>query len=107
MQRFDIMPQAPPGNNTTRGIYPVESHGMYRLKRACRPNGSPLGDIVLLQQIRTDVEVAPRFYERADVRMTPFNALELASEFHLNHYCDKEVFYMFHDIPWDGRAQRQ
>ncbi|KAH9010154.1 hypothetical protein EDB85DRAFT_1880639 [Lactarius pseudohatsudake] len=93
VQRFDIVPQPNPVAPAQRGVYPHPSTGMYLLKRARRNDGAIMGDIVPLAQLRALVNLVPRFGEEADKRLTKETALEYSSEFWLNKYFDKELFY--------------
>ncbi|KAH9009323.1 hypothetical protein EDB85DRAFT_1881682, partial [Lactarius pseudohatsudake] len=93
VQRFDIVPQPNPVAPAQRGVYPHPSTGMYLLKHARRNDGAIMGDIVPLAQLRALVNLVPRFGEEADKRLTKETALEYSSEFWLNKYFDKELFY--------------
>ncbi|KAH9018300.1 hypothetical protein EDB84DRAFT_1589970 [Lactarius hengduanensis] len=82
VQRFDIVPQPNPvalAPSNQRGVYPHPSTGMYLLKRARRNGGAIMGDVVPLAQLRALVNLE--------------TALEYSSEFWLNKYFDKELFY--------------
>jgi hypothetical protein len=91
-QRLDIVPQTVvPGQTAERVADPVS--GMFIVKRALRADGTRVGDIVPLSRLRVPVELIPRFGKKADARLTPQNSLEYTSEFYLNKYSDKEIFY--------------
>jgi hypothetical protein len=98
VQRFDIIPQLSAGASTSavRRIQPDPISGMFALKRSRRADGSPMGDVVPLSQCRVPVEVTPRFFEKADPRLRANNSLELSSEFWLDKYFDKELFFALH-----------
>jgi hypothetical protein len=66
---------------------------MYLLKRARRTGGAIMGDVVPLAQLRTLIDLVPRFGAEADKRLTRGTALEYSSEFWLNKYFDKELFH--------------
>jgi hypothetical protein len=51
------------------------------------------GDIILLNQLRSLVDVAPCFVNKANPQLMNSNSLLFASEFWLNKYFDKELFY--------------
>lgn len=87
------MPQLNTGSSTVRGSYPEAASSMYILKRARRANNSFIGGIVPLQQIRGMVDLVPRFGEKADRRLGKTNCLAYSTEFWLNKYFDKELFY--------------
>ncbi|KAH9013680.1 hypothetical protein EDB85DRAFT_2076567 [Lactarius pseudohatsudake] len=93
VQRFDIVPQPNPVAPAQMGVYPHPSTGMYLLKCARRNDGAIMGDIVPLAQLRALVNLVPRFGEEANKRLTKEMALEYSSEFWLNKYFDKELFY--------------
>ena len=97
VQRFDIVPQAyspsGPSSNTRRGNFPEASTGMYVLKRSVRADGSRTGDVIPLSHIRSGVDLAPRFMGAADRRLTKDASLEYSTEFFLNHFYDKQLYY--------------
>lgn len=66
---------------------------MYVLKRSIRADGSRMGDIIPLSHIRTGVDLAPRFMHAADSRLTKESSIEYSSEFLLNHFYDKQLYY--------------
>ena len=66
---------------------------MYVLKRAVRADKTHIGGIIPLQQTRELVDLVPRFGAEADRRFTYANSLEYSTEFWLNKYFDKELFY--------------
>jgi hypothetical protein len=66
---------------------------MYRVKRARRSDRSIMGGIIPLGQVRALIDLVPVFGEVADHRLTKETLLEYGSEFRLNPYFDKELFY--------------
>ena len=58
-----------------------------------RANGSRLGDVVPLLQARIPTPLVPRYGTRADPKLTSRNSLEYSSEFYLNRFFDKELYY--------------
>ena len=52
-----------------------------------------LGDIVPLDQVRTLVELTPQFGNEADRRLTQMNASAYCSEFWLDKYFTKDLFF--------------
>ena len=52
-----------------------------------------MGDVIPLSQLRTLINLVPRFGAEADNRLTKVTALEWSSEYWLNKYFDKELFY--------------
>ena len=69
---------------------------MYCLKQACHIDGSFLGDVIALEHIRALVDLIPCFGEAAEKRLSKETVLEPVSEFHLNKYFEKELFYALH-----------
>ena len=92
-QRFDIIPQPCPQSPEQKGMYVEPSTNMYRMKRARRSDRSIMGDIISLGQVRALVDLVPVLGEVADNRLTKETLLEGNSEFRLNSYFDKEMFY--------------
>jgi hypothetical protein len=74
-------------------MFPNRNTGLFLLKRTFRANGEIAGDIIPLNQLRSIVDIAPRFGEKADSRLTNTNSLAFATEFWLNKYFNKELFY--------------
>ncbi|KAG1867088.1 hypothetical protein C8R48DRAFT_599969, partial [Suillus tomentosus] len=66
---------------------------LYLLKRAKRSNGTRMGDVVPVSQLRAPVNLIPCFGAIADMRLTAYNSLEHALEFWLNHFWDKNTFF--------------
>lgn len=87
VERFDIIPQG------TGSSIPEPASSLHILKRARRANGCPLGDIVPVSQIRSLVSLVPRFGEKADPRLTKTNCLAFSTEFWLNKYFTKELYF--------------
>ncbi|KAG1899326.1 uncharacterized protein F5891DRAFT_1128984 [Suillus fuscotomentosus] len=56
-------------------------------------NGTWVGDVIPVTQLRAPVNLVPRFGASADNRLTPYNSMEHASQFWLNRYCDKNVYF--------------
>ena len=95
-QRFDIVPQPNPMDqapSTRKGLYPDPSTGMYVLKRSQRSDRTIMGDVVPLGQVRTLLDLVPRFGADADKQLTKETSLEFYREFWLNKYFEKELFY--------------
>ena len=95
-QRFDIVPQLIPTGqvlSTQKGLYPDPSTGMYVLKCSQRSDGMNMGDVVPLRQIRTLLDLIPRFGADANKQLTKEMSLEFCLEFWLNKYFKKELFY--------------
>ena len=69
---------------------------MYCLKQARCIDGSFLGDIIALEHIRALVDLIPHFGEAAKKRLSKETVLEHVSDFHINKYYEKELFYALH-----------
>ena len=93
VQHFDIIPQPNPQCPSQKGPYAEPSTGMYCVKRARRSDGSFFGDVIVLGHIRALVDLIPRFGESAERRLSKETVLEHVSEFRLNKYFQKELFY--------------
>lgn len=90
-ERFDILPQL--NSQMLRGQYPEASSGLYLLKPAYRANQTRMGDILPLDQIRELVGLTPNFGQQANRHYDKTNCREIATEFWLDKYFDKELFY--------------
>ncbi|KAG6373942.1 hypothetical protein JVT61DRAFT_6105 [Boletus reticuloceps] len=84
MQPFDIQ------NN---GAVDPTTH-MHILKHKFRSAGIVKGDILPLDHICSYVHIVPKFGKQANSRLTSFNSLHFADTFYLNHYFDKDFFYV-------------
>jgi len=67
--------------------------GMLLLKRATCASGERLGDIIPVSQLRSYINVLPRFGAVADPCLTECNSLEHSREFFLNKYFDKNIMF--------------
>ena len=67
--------------------------GMHTLKRALQSTGEHAGDIIPLFQIRSPVHLIPRFGQRAGLQLHSWSSNEFSSNFWLNKYWTKELFY--------------
>lgn len=91
--RFDIVPQNDP-DTSRRETRPEYATGMYVVKRARRSDGSCIGDILSLSQLRAPAPLQPRFPGvAADPRLKAHNSLEYSQEFWLNKYFEKDLYY--------------
>jgi hypothetical protein len=66
--------------------------GMHVVKRAKHANGSPVGDIVPLRQVRSFINLIPQFGAAADARLTKATSSHYSSSFFLNKYFDKQIY---------------
>ena len=92
-ERFDIILHPTFYGSTTRGTCPDPVTGQYVVKRSTRANGTRLGDVVPLSQARIPAPLVPRYGVRADPKLTSRNSLEYSTEFYLNRFFDKELYY--------------
>ena len=69
---------------------------MYCLKWAHHIDGSFLGDVIALENIRALVDLIPHLGEAAEKRLSKETVLEHVLEFCLNKYFEKELFYALH-----------
>ena len=92
-ERFDIVSQSTHLGSTTSGKCPDPVTGMYIVKRSSRSTGARIGDIVPLSQIRIAAPLIPRYGPQADPKLTSRNSLEFSTEFYLNSFFDKELYY--------------
>jgi len=63
------------------------------MKRSTRANGSRLGDVIPLLQARIPAPLVPRYGVQADPKLTSKNSLEYSTEFYLNRFFNKELYY--------------
>ncbi|ETW78381.1 hypothetical protein HETIRDRAFT_325629 [Heterobasidion irregulare TC 32-1] len=90
--RFDIVPQTSFAASGTSHLSPEASSGMYIVKRAVRADSSLLGDVIPLSQIRTPVQLIPRYGAKADPRLTAQNSFHFTREFFVNKYANREIY---------------
>ena len=91
---FDLIPQPvslAPTSPRAAGRNPVTQ--MYLLKRASRAGLQHFGDVVPLTQLRDPVQLIPSFGKSADPWLTMQNSLHYSTEFWLNSYANKEIFW--------------
>lgn len=101
---FDIAPQINPAisgprNQTQKGLYPEPLSGLYLLKQLTWSTGATMGNVLLLDQIRSLANLTPHFGEKASRFLTKENSLEYSAEFWLNKYFTKELFLALHLHP--------
>lgn len=66
---------------------------MFVVHHNLRTNGQPLGDIVPLDSVCQVVQFVPKFGHQVPPDMTSDNSLEIAREFYINSFADKETFH--------------
>ncbi|KAF8868047.1 hypothetical protein BD779DRAFT_1482456 [Infundibulicybe gibba] len=97
VQHFNIIPQVNPvfsGSRTRWGRFPKPSTGLYLLKRAKNADQSLRGSIVPLETICAHVELTLRLGKEADRHLTKQTSLAYSSEFWLDKYFNKELFFV-------------
>lgn len=87
VQPFHITP--PPTGHSTDSA----AAGLHVLKRATRSNGELVGDVLPLSYIRSPVHLVPRFGKTANARLTRSTSYEFSTEFWLNRYWNKQIYY--------------
>jgi hypothetical protein len=92
-QRYDIVPQPNPQCPRQKGKFMEPLTKMYRIKRAQRSDGSIMGDVIPLGQVRALANLIPIFGEVAEKKLTKETVLDYGLEFRLNTYFDKELAY--------------
>ena len=101
VQRFDFVPQAVPRSSTSvstsKALRPEASSSLHVLKRAKRMDSSIIGDVIPLHQLRALIDLVPRFHETAPRSLTYKNSSNYSSEFFLNKYFVKELFWALHN----------
>lgn len=93
VRRYDIVNQPNPENASLRGFYPEPNTGLYLLKKSIRANGSWLGDVIPVDQIRALLDLTPRFGLKANRRLTYSSSVAYSTEFWLNKFFNKELYY--------------
>ena len=66
---------------------------MYILKRAHCADDLQMGDIIPLFHIRAPVDLIPQYMRAADVQLAKETSLEYSSEFLLNNFFNKQLYY--------------
>ena len=95
MQRFDIVSQYC-SDGYALGPVPNPVTGMYALRRSLRSEGSRQGGIVQVSHFRSGISLVPCFQRQLDERLNRDNCMDFFSEFWLNDYFDKEIFWILH-----------
>jgi hypothetical protein len=73
-----------------------DSTGMYILRRARRANNDRIGDVIPITQIVAPIHLIPRFGPKADPQLTMQSSINHATEFYLNKFWNKELFFALH-----------
>ena len=65
---------------------------MHILKRAMYADGSPVGHVVPLRQLRAFISIIPRLGDAANARLTKATSMHYSDSFFLNKYFDKDFY---------------
>lgn len=87
VQRFDVVSQQGSPNNVHPGT------GMHLLRRATKASGTRVGDVIPVSHIRSAAPLIPNFGKEAHSRLSRQNSYEVSSDFWLNKYWSKEIYY--------------
>ncbi|KLO07926.1 hypothetical protein SCHPADRAFT_944890 [Schizopora paradoxa] len=71
---------------------PDDNIEMFRLVRDLNPDGSRVGKVVRLLEIWRPIDVIPVFGEECPEEWNRDNSVELATEFYVNSFADKETY---------------
>ena len=88
VQCFDIVPQQGIPNNIN------SSMGMHLVRRATKPNGSRIGNVIPVTWIRSPAHLIPNFGKEAHACLTGESSYEFSTEFWLNKFWTKEFYYI-------------
>lgn len=66
---------------------------MFQVKHAVRTNRERMGDIIELSRVRQAIQLIPKMGAQADRQLTSTNSLEACSEYYINNFSDKEVYF--------------
>ena len=69
---------------------------LYALWCATRSDKSYLRDVIPLNHVRSPVQLVPCFGSKADAQLTLQMSLECSTEFWLNYYKTKELYWSLH-----------
>ena len=78
--------------------FPPSPSSLYILKRGKHADGSPIGDVIPLCQLRRLLDLVPRFNEAAHRSFTDRNSSSYSAEFSLNKYFDKDSILRLAEI---------
>ena len=90
---FNVVPQQGAPNHIHPGT------GMHLLRRAVRSNGSRVGEVIPIMQVRSPAHLIPNFGKEAHPRLTRENSYDVSSEFWLNKYWTKEFYFALSSYP--------
>ena len=90
---FEIVPQPISYGSASHRGCPDPVTGLYMMKRSTWANGPCLGDVIPLLQARIPAPMVLQFGVQADPKLMSRNSLEYSTEFYLNSFFDKELYY--------------
>jgi len=93
VHRLNVVPQRGTPNHVHPGT------GMHLLRRAVRSDGSRIGDVIPISQVRSPAHLIPNFGKEAHPRLTRENSYDVSSEFWLNKYWSKEFYFALSSYP--------
>ncbi|KAG1802822.1 uncharacterized protein HD556DRAFT_1489651 [Suillus plorans] len=76
-----------------RIVTPAPVTDMFLVHHRVRSNNTALGDIVPLESVRQIIQLIPKFGREVSASMNCDNSLQLAREFYVNNFADKETFH--------------
>ncbi|KAH7910711.1 hypothetical protein BJ138DRAFT_1087120 [Hygrophoropsis aurantiaca] len=77
----------------TEIVVPAPNIDMFLVQRRHRSNSTRLGDIVPLEDVRQVIQLVPKFGKEISPTLDSENSLEVAREFYINNFADKETFH--------------
>lgn len=81
-----------PGRGQARTQVTEDNIEMFRVTRKTLPNGSRPGIVVKLTDIWRYIELVPKFGKACNVEWNAQNTYELATEFYINSFADREIY---------------
>lgn len=78
---------------TTEVFVPAPDIDMFIVNRHFRSNGTRMGDIIRMKDIRDVLELVPVFGANMRDDMNSDNSLEIAKSYFINNFADKETFH--------------
>ena len=96
VHRFNVVPQQRMPDQVHPGT------GMHLLQCAVRSDGSRIGGVIPITQVRSPAHLIPNFGNEAHSRLTRDNSYDVSSEFWLNKYWSKEFYFAL--SPFPGRT---
>lgn len=79
--------------NGVRVVVPAPKIDMFLVHRRLRSNGLPLGDFIPMDSVHQVVQLIPKFGAVASPEMTCDNSVDVAREFYVNSFANKETFH--------------